>query len=112
MVGCLCAAARAITADRCGFTSVRPCYANPPRTRAPVMMFDQPRAERDVRLQRLRAELDAIDTRIVEALADRLRVVGVIGAFKETQPDQIRDRRREEEVLQHLQALARDLRLD
>ncbi len=76
------------------------------------MMFDQPRAERDVRLQRLRAELDAIDTRIVEALADRLRVVGVIGAFKETQPDQIRDRRREEEVLQHLQALARDLRLD
>jgi chorismate mutase/prephenate dehydratase len=66
----------------------------------------------DMRLQRLRAELDAIDRRIVEALADRLRVVGVISAFKETQPDQIRDRAREEELLQHLQVLARDLRLD
>jgi chorismate mutase/prephenate dehydratase len=65
-----------------------------------------------MRLQRLRAELDAIDGRIVEALADRLRVVGVISAFKETQPDQIRDRRREEDLLQHLQVLARDLRLD
>src|SRR5262245_38819655 len=69
-------------------------------------------SEPDVRLQRLRTELDAIDARIVEALADRLRVVGVISAFKETQPDQIRDRRREQEVLEHLQTLARELRLD
>lgn len=69
-------------------------------------------SEPDLRLQRLRAELDAIDARIVEALADRLRVVGVISAFKETQPDQIRDRRREDALLQHLQALARELRLD
>jgi chorismate mutase / prephenate dehydratase len=66
----------------------------------------------DVRLQRLRAELDAIDARIVEALADRLRVIGVISAFKETLPDQLRDRRREDEILQHLRALARELRLD
>jgi chorismate mutase/prephenate dehydratase len=69
-------------------------------------------AEPDVRLQRLRAELDAIDTRIVEALADRLRVVGVISAVKETRPDQIRDPRREEALLQNLQAVATDLRLD
>lgn len=69
-------------------------------------------AEPDVRLQRLRAELDAIDTRIVEALADRLRVVGVISAFKETRADQIRDPRREQELLQNLQAVAVDLRLD
>ncbi len=76
------------------------------------MVSDGSGAQPDMRLQRLRAELDAIDGRIVEALADRLRVVGVISAFKETRPDQIRDRRREEELLQHLQVLARDLRLD
>ena len=75
-------------------------------------MSDEPRPESDLRLQRLRAELDAIDARIVEALADRLRVVGVISAFKETRPDRIRDRKREEELLQHLQGIARDLRLD
>lgn len=75
-------------------------------------MSDAPPGEPDVRLQRLRGELDAIDARIVEALADRLRVIGVISAFKETQPDQVRDRKREEMLLQHLQAHARDLRLD
>jgi chorismate mutase/prephenate dehydratase len=66
----------------------------------------------DVRLQRLRAELDAIDLRIVEALADRLRVIGVVSAFKETQPAQLRDRQREDALLQRLQAHARELRLD
>jgi chorismate mutase/prephenate dehydratase len=74
-------------------------------------MSDGP-SQPDLRLQRLRAELDAIDTRIVEALADRLRVVGVVSALKETRPDQIRDRRREEELLHNLQAVAADLRLD
>jgi chorismate mutase / prephenate dehydratase len=76
------------------------------------MPSDGTGAQPDLRLQRLRAELDAIDARIVEALADRLRVVAVISAFKETQSDPIRDRRREEELLQRLQVLARDLRLD
>ncbi|MGH9347963.1 MAG: prephenate dehydratase [Vicinamibacterales bacterium] len=66
----------------------------------------------DIRLQRLRAELDAIDLRIVEALADRLRVIGVVSAFKETQPAQLRDRQREDALLQRLQAHARELRLD
>jgi chorismate mutase / prephenate dehydratase len=66
----------------------------------------------DVRLQRLRSELDAIDLRIVEALADRLRVIGVVSAFKETQPAQLRDRQREDALLQRLQAHARELRLD
>jgi chorismate mutase/prephenate dehydratase len=75
-------------------------------------MTEQLTGSPDPRLQRLRAELDAIDARIVEALADRLRVVGVISAFKETLPQQIRDTRREEQLLQNLQALARDLRLD
>jgi chorismate mutase/prephenate dehydratase len=75
-------------------------------------MTDTSAGEPDLRLQRLRAELDAIDARIVEALADRLRVVGVVSAFKETRTDQLRDRRREEQLLQNLQALARDLRLD
>lgn len=67
---------------------------------------------RDVRLERLRVELDAIDARIVEALADRLRVIGVIAAFKETQTDGIRDESREKALLDRLQAQARDLRLD
>jgi chorismate mutase/prephenate dehydratase len=75
-------------------------------------MSDEPGAQPDIRLQRLRAELDAIDTRIVESLADRLRVVGVISAFKETQPDKIRDHHREHTLLEHLQSVARDLRLD
>src|SRR5918992_905977 len=69
-------------------------------------------ADPDVRLQRLRAELDAIDLRIVEALADRLRVIGVVSAFKETQPSQLRDRQREDALLQRLQMHARELRLD
>src|SRR5687768_556909 len=66
----------------------------------------------DVRLQRLRVELDAIDLRIVEALADRLRVIGVVSAFKETQPAQVRDRQRESALLQRLESHARELRLD
>jgi chorismate mutase/prephenate dehydratase len=66
----------------------------------------------DIRLQRLRSELDAIDLRIVEALADRLRVIGVVSAFKETQPSQLRDREREDALLQRLQTHARELRLD
>src|SRR5918999_3489204 len=69
-------------------------------------------ADSDIRLERLRTELDAIDRRIVEALADRLRVIGVVSAFKETQPSQLRDPKREDELLKHLQAHARELRLD
>ena len=68
--------------------------------------------EQKARLDRLRNELDSIDSRIVEALADRLRVIGVIAAFKETQPDQIRDEAREKALLDKLAAQARDLRLD
>src|SRR5262249_3198974 len=68
--------------------------------------------EQKARLDRLRAELDAIDARIVEALADRLRVIGVIAAFKETQPEQIRDEAREKALLDRLGSQARDLRLD
>src|SRR6202007_808843 len=63
-------------------------------------------------LDLLRAELDAIDARIVESLADRLRVGGVIAAFKETHPNQVRDTAREQALLDRLQALARELRLD
>jgi chorismate mutase/prephenate dehydratase len=67
---------------------------------------------RDNRLDLLRGELDAIDARIVESLADRLRVIGVIAAFKETQPDPVRDNAREQALLDRLQALAKELRLD
>ena len=75
-------------------------------------MADEATAARDAQLTRLRSELDAIDSRIVEALADRLRVIGVIAAFKETQTDQIRDESREQQLLERIAAHARDLRLD
>lgn len=75
-------------------------------------MSSDPPGESDVRLERLRSELDAIDLRIVEALADRLRVIGVVSAFKETQPGQLRDPQREEALLARLQEHARELRLD
>ncbi len=75
-------------------------------------MADDATGGRDAQLSRLRGELDAIDSRIVEALADRLRVIGVIAAFKETQTDQIRDEAREEQLLDRVAAHAKDLRLD
>ena len=75
------------------------------------MMAETP-GGRDPRLERLRIELDEIDTRIVEALSDRLRVIGAVAAFKETQTDQLRDEEREKRMLDGLAAKARDLRLD
>lgn len=75
-------------------------------------MSTESTGDSDVRLDRLRTELDAIDLRIVEALADRLRVIGVVSAFKETQPVQLRDRHREDALLQRLESHARELRLD
>jgi chorismate mutase/prephenate dehydratase len=75
-------------------------------------MADEGNTGRDAQLTRLRAELDAIDSRIVEALADRLRLIGVIAAFKETQTDQIRDEGRERQLLDRIAAHARNLRLD
>ncbi|MBM3776789.1 MAG: prephenate dehydratase [Acidimicrobiia bacterium] len=69
-------------------------------------------ADQDQQLKRLRGELDAIDARIVQALADRLRVIGVIAAFKEQRTDQIRDEERERLLLERLSAQARELRLD
>ncbi len=74
-------------------------------------MADAPHGN-DAQLTRLRSELDAIDSRIVEALADRLRVIGVIAAFKETQAGQIRDESRESQLLDRIAAHAKDLRLD
>ena len=75
-------------------------------------MSDTSSSGQEARLVRLRTELDAIDKRIVEALADRLRVIGVIAAFKETQSEQVRDEAREKQLLEKLQAQARELRLD
>src|SRR2546427_117533 len=75
-------------------------------------MADDGPLSRDNRLDLLRTELDAIDARIVESRADRLRVIGVIAAFKETQPTQVRDDAREQALLERLQALAKELRLD
>jgi chorismate mutase/prephenate dehydratase len=68
--------------------------------------------EHGARLERLRAELDAIDDRIVDELAARLRVIGVIAAFKETHAAAVRDQPREAALLERLQARARELRID
>jgi len=75
-------------------------------------MADDAQQARDAQLTRLRSELDAIDARIVEALADRLRVIGVIAAFKQTRAGQIRDEAREQELLDRIAARAKALRLD
>lgn len=75
-------------------------------------MAEDAKAGQDAQLTRLRGELDAIDARIVEALADRLRVIGVIAAFKQTQAGQIRDEGREQQLLDRVATHAKDLRLD
>jgi len=75
-------------------------------------MADDASAGRDAQLTQLRTELDAIDSRIVEALADRLRIIGVIAAFKETGTDQIRDEARERQLLDRIAERSRALRLD
>ncbi|MEX0685280.1 MAG: prephenate dehydratase [Balneolales bacterium] len=60
----------------------------------------------------IRKELDSIDQRIVEALADRLKIVNSISATKIEQNKLIRDLEREEVVLSRIRELAADAGLD
>lgn len=63
-------------------------------------------------LQRLRARLDDVDLRIVEALAERLSIVGEVAGEKGPESEKLRDREREEELLGKLVSTARQLGVD
>jgi chorismate mutase/prephenate dehydrogenase len=63
-------------------------------------------------LPELRARLDAVDRRVLEALAERMRIVTEVARFKRSEGVEIRDRDRERQVLDARRNLARELGLD
>ncbi len=63
-------------------------------------------------LARLRAELDAVDSRLIEAAAERQRLVSKIGRVKQGSGRQVRDFVREREVLDGVRSRAEALGLD
>lgn len=64
------------------------------------------------RIEALRAELGESDRALVEALGRRNRIVETIAAVKQQANATLRDREREREVLEHVEAAAREERLD
>lgn len=66
----------------------------------------------DNNIENIRKQLDEIDRRIVESLADRLNVVNSISSTKIEQNKLIRDLGREEAVLSHIRDLAEEAGLD
>lgn len=63
-------------------------------------------------LERLRRQLDEVDTRIVEELAARQRLVEEVGQLKSSGDDELRDSSREEAMLGRLAAHGRGAGLD
>ena len=63
-------------------------------------------------LSELRDQLDAIDRRIIDALAERESAVAAVAAIKAAGSDALRDTRREEEILTRLVAIGREAGLD
>jgi chorismate mutase/prephenate dehydrogenase len=63
-------------------------------------------------LPELRARLDAVDRRVLEALAERMRIVTEVARFKRNERVEIRDHERERQVLDARRNLARELGLD
>ena len=63
-------------------------------------------------IEALRQRLDAIDASLVTLAAERQRVVSEIGRSKQRQGRQLRDFKREREVLDHVRARATELALD
>ncbi|MEN1728215.1 MAG: chorismate mutase, partial [Pseudomonadota bacterium] len=63
-------------------------------------------------IDELRERLDAIDATLVTLAAERQRVVSEIGRSKQKQGRQLRDFKREREVLDHVRAKAVELSLD
>ncbi|MEX0773715.1 MAG: prephenate dehydratase [Balneolales bacterium] len=66
----------------------------------------------DRNIGKIRKQLDEIDKRIVESLADRLNIVNSISSTKIEQNKHIRDLGREEVVLSRIRKLAGDAGLD
>ncbi|MEE4638376.1 MAG: prephenate dehydrogenase/arogenate dehydrogenase family protein [Wenzhouxiangella sp.] len=66
----------------------------------------------DPRLQSLRDELDEVDAGLVDLAARRQRIVAEIGRIKQTAGRQLRDFRREREVLDRVRARAEGVGLD
>jgi chorismate mutase/prephenate dehydratase len=64
------------------------------------------------RIDSLRVELGEADRALVEALARRSRIVETIGAVKQEAHAELRDRVRERAVLERVEAVAREERLD
>ncbi len=60
----------------------------------------------------VRKQLDTVDRRIVEALAERLRLVDQVAEAKGPEAGTLRDRQREEEILGRLAESARDVGID
>lgn len=57
-------------------------------------------------LRDLRKEIDGVDARIIELIAERLKIAGEIGREKERNSLPLEDRGREQEVLEHVKRLA------
>ncbi len=66
----------------------------------------------DPRLQRLRDELDQVDAGLIDLAARRQQIVAEIGHLKRSVGRQLRDFRREREVLDRVRARAADSGLD
>lgn len=63
-------------------------------------------------IQELRTEIDVIDDQIVCLLAKRLELVRQVGIYKINNIYGIRDRTREDQILQRINHLAREKELD
>ncbi len=64
------------------------------------------------RIKALREELDQVDSRLVELAASRQRIVSEIGRVKQGEGKQLRDFRREREVIERVRARAGALGFD
>jgi chorismate mutase/prephenate dehydrogenase len=65
-----------------------------------------------MKLEELRSELSSIDRRLVELIAERQRVVGEIGASKQSAGRPTRDYEREKDVLEQARSRASSLGVD
>jgi chorismate mutase len=63
-------------------------------------------------INELRAQIDDIDTEIVKAIKKRFDIVNKISQFKKTHKIPINDFKREKEVLDNREALAKKYNLD
>jgi len=63
-------------------------------------------------IRELRKKIDEVDARIIELLGERLSIAREIGKDKRTEKRRIEDRKREQEVIEHVKSLARERKID